>query len=81
MGLQDTDGQAPGTQHTRITVVEKKRVWIIDVAIPGDGRIEEKELEKIKIPRSTDRNRKTVGKTSHCSTSSDRIIRCNTKRP
>ena len=30
-----------------ITVVEKKRVWIIDVAIPGDGRIEEKELEKI----------------------------------
>ena len=30
-----------------ITVVEKKLVWIIDVAIPGDGRIEEKELEKI----------------------------------
>ena len=30
-----------------ITVVEKKRVWISDVAIPGDGRIEEKELEKI----------------------------------
>ena len=30
-----------------ITVVEKKRVWIIDVAIPGDGRIEKKELEKI----------------------------------
>ena len=30
-----------------ITVVEKKRVWIIDMAIPGDGRIEEKELEKI----------------------------------
>ena len=30
-----------------ITVVEKKRVWIIDVAIPGNGRIEEKELEKI----------------------------------
>ena len=30
-----------------ITVVEKKWVWIIDVAILGDGRIEEKELEKI----------------------------------
>ena len=30
-----------------ISVVEKKRVWIIDVAIPGDGRIKEKELEKI----------------------------------
>ena len=30
-----------------ITVVEKKWVWINDVAIPGDGRIEEKELEKI----------------------------------
>ena len=30
-----------------ITVVEKKRVWITDMAIPGDSRIEEKELEKI----------------------------------
>ena len=30
-----------------ITVVEKKRVWIIDLAIPGDSRIEEKELKKI----------------------------------
>ena len=30
-----------------ITVVEKKQAWIIDVAIPGDGRIEEKELLKI----------------------------------
>ena len=30
-----------------ITIVEKKRVWIIDVAIPGDGRREEKEMEKI----------------------------------
>ena len=30
-----------------ITVIEKKRVWIIDVTIPGDGRIEEKELEKV----------------------------------
>ena len=28
-------------------MVEKKCVWIIDVAIPGDGRIEEKEQEKI----------------------------------
>ena len=28
-------------------MVEKKRVWIIDVAIAGDGRIEEKELGKI----------------------------------
>ena len=28
-------------------MVEKKWVLIIDVAIPGDGRIEEKELEKI----------------------------------
>ena len=38
-------------------MVEKKWVWIIDVAIPGDGRIEEKELEskyqdlKIEIER------------------------------
>ena len=29
-----------------ITVVENKRVSIIDVAIPGEGRIEEKELER-----------------------------------
>ena len=28
-------------------MVEKKWVWIIDVAIPRDSRIEEKELEKI----------------------------------
>ena len=28
-------------------MVEKKQVWIIDVAITGDGRMEEKELEKI----------------------------------
>ena len=27
-----------------ITVVEKKQVWINDVAIPGDCRIEEKQL-------------------------------------
>ena len=30
-----------------ITVVEKKQVWLIDVAIPGDSRIEQKEVEKI----------------------------------
>lgn len=30
-----------------ITVVEKKQVWLIDVAIPGDARIEDKTLEKI----------------------------------
>ena len=30
-----------------ITVVEKKQVWIIDVEIPRDSRIEEKKLEKI----------------------------------
>ena len=30
-----------------ITVVEKKQVWLIDVAIPGDSRINQKEVEKI----------------------------------
>jgi hypothetical protein len=30
-----------------ITVVEKKQVWLIDVAIPGDSRIQQKEVEKI----------------------------------
>ena len=30
-----------------ITVVEKKQVWLIDVAIPGDSRIDQKEVEKI----------------------------------
>ena len=30
-----------------ITVVEKKQVWLIDVAIPGDSRINQKEVKKI----------------------------------
>ena len=30
-----------------ITVVEKKQVWLIDVPIPGDSRINQKEVEKI----------------------------------
>ena len=30
-----------------ITVVEKKQVWLIDVATPGDSRINQKEVEKI----------------------------------
>ena len=30
-----------------ITVVEKKQVWLIDVAIPGNNRINQKEVEKI----------------------------------
>jgi hypothetical protein len=30
-----------------ITVVEKKQVWLVDVAIPGDSRIQQKEIEKI----------------------------------
>ena len=30
-----------------ITVVENKQVWLIDVAIPGDSRINQKEVEKI----------------------------------
>ena len=28
-------------------MVEKKQVWIIEMAILGNGKIEEKELEKI----------------------------------
>ncbi|XP_062826554.1 uncharacterized protein LOC134296214 [Anolis carolinensis] len=30
-----------------ITVVEKKKVWIIDVTIPGDSRIDKKQQEKL----------------------------------
>ena len=30
-----------------ITMVEKKQEWLIDVAIPGDNRINQKEVEKI----------------------------------
>ena len=30
-----------------IIMVEKKQVWLIDVAIPGDSRINQKEVEKI----------------------------------
>ncbi|XP_023216726.1 uncharacterized protein LOC111619278 [Centruroides sculpturatus] len=29
------------------TIVEKKKVWIIDVTIPGDSRIDEKQQEKL----------------------------------
>ena len=46
---------------TDITVVEKKQVWLIDVAIPGDSRIQQKEVEKItKISRPQDRSGATV---------------------
>ena len=31
-----------------LTIVEKKQVWIVDVAIPGDTRIEEKESQSIR---------------------------------
>ncbi|KAJ7317896.1 hypothetical protein JRQ81_004058, partial [Phrynocephalus forsythii] len=30
-----------------IVIVENKKVWIIDVAIPGDSRVTKKQLEKI----------------------------------
>ena len=30
-----------------IIVVEKRQMWLIDVAIPGDNRIDQKEVEKI----------------------------------
>ena len=30
-----------------ITVIERDQIWLIDVAIPGDARIEDKTLEKI----------------------------------
>ena len=30
-----------------VTVAEKKLLWLIDVAIPGDSRIDQKEAEKI----------------------------------
>ena len=30
-----------------ITVVGNKQVWLIDVAIPGDSRLEQKENEKV----------------------------------
>ncbi|XP_060537474.1 uncharacterized protein LOC132708990 [Pantherophis guttatus] len=30
-----------------ITIVEKKKVWFIDIAIPGDAQIEDKQQEKI----------------------------------
>ena len=30
-------------------MVEKKKVWLINVAIPEDGRIDQKEVEKISM--------------------------------
>ena len=47
-----------------ITVVAKKQVWLIDVAIPGNSRINQKEVEKITKyhARPESRSRKTSGK-------------------
>lgn len=28
-------------------MIEKKKVWTTDVAMPGDSRIEDEELEKV----------------------------------
>ena len=28
-------------------LIEQRNVWIIDIAIPGDSRVENKELEKL----------------------------------
>ena len=30
-----------------IVVIERRNVWIIDIAIPGDANVENKELEKL----------------------------------
>ena len=32
-----------------IVVIEQRNVWIIDTVIPGDAKVENKELEKPKI--------------------------------
>ena len=40
-----------------IVGIEQRNVWIIDIAIPGDARVENKELEKNnKIQRPDSRN-------------------------
>ena len=43
-------------------MVEKKWVWIIDVAIQRRQNRRERTEKDQQIPRSKDRNRKTVGK-------------------
>ena len=40
-------------QHSipEMTVIEQRNVWIIDIAIPGDARAEDRELGKLTQPR------------------------------
>ena len=38
-----------------------KTCQVIDVSIPEDGRVREKEDEKVEVPRPSERSSKTVG--------------------
>ena len=63
MGFQYSDWSCYGSSETDLAVVDKKRraYKIIDFAVPGDRRIEEKEKEKIEkyqdLKRESQKNR------------------------
>ena len=64
-----------------ITVVEKEQVWLIDVPIPGDSRINQKEVEKItKYQDPESRSRKTLGKEGNSCASGDRSPESNIQK-
>ena len=58
-GMRQTGGTYGPSDYVRNRAQES----VIDIAIPGDLRVREKELEKMgEIPRSGSRNEKTMEK-------------------
>ena len=53
-------------------MVEKRQVLLVDVAVPGDSKLEQKEYEKITKYQDLKMEAETVGEESHGGTSSDR---------
>ena len=64
-----------------LTVVEKKQVWLIDVAIPGDTRINQKEVEKITKYQDLIVEVERLWEKDNCSARGDRSPGSNTQRP
>ena len=63
-----------------ITVVEKKQMWLIDVAIPGASRVDQNEVEKIIKYQDLKIEVKRLGKEGNSSAGSDRSPGSNTQR-
>ena len=53
------------------TVVEKKKVWLIDMAIPGDSRIHGKKVDKILKYQDIKVEEEKLGKEGNSSVAGD----------